>query len=270
MSKTGRALRIAEVEAGLATTRLGTRFYYFSELDSTNNQASRLAAAGAPEGVVVLAEEQSAGRGRLGRHWVSPPGANIYLSAILRPKLPPAHAPQVTLMAAVALSEAITAFSPVVPEIKWPNDILVSGKKLAGVLTEAVSDARKIDFIIVGIGVNVNYSVEFMAPEIRARATSLALLAGHTVQREAFLRRLIHDLDRCYAILEEKGFAALAPLWDARFGLRGRAVRVEMTNGSVCGRALGIDAEGMLIVESGGEHRRIIAGDVIPLDDGET
>jgi BirA family transcriptional regulator, biotin operon repressor / biotin---[acetyl-CoA-carboxylase] ligase len=267
MNDAGSELRIGDVEDTLATKRLGTRFYYFPELDSTNNYARALAQGGAPEGVVVIAEQQTQGRGRLARRWVSPPFVNIYCSIILRPTLPPARAAQITLTAAVALSDTLAGFSPVPPAIKWPNDILADGKKLAGVLTEAVSDSRKVDFVILGIGVNVNYTLEAMPAEIRERATSLSMLAGRTISREDFLRRLIQDLDRCYAILEEEGFAALAPQWDARFGLRGRAVRVEMTDRSITGRALGIDADGLLLVKSGGVPQRIVAGDVIPLDD---
>jgi BirA family biotin operon repressor/biotin-[acetyl-CoA-carboxylase] ligase len=264
----GRELRIRDIENTVATQRLGTRFHYFRELDSTNNYARVLAEAGAPEGEVVIAEQQTQGRGRLARRWESPPYANLYCSVILRPTLPPPRAPQITLAAAVALSDAVAGFSRVPPVIKWPNDILAGGKKLAGVLTEAVSDSRKIQFVILGIGVNLNYALEAMPPEIRRRATSLSLLAGQSVSREDFLRRLIQDLDRCYAILEEQGFAPLAPRWDLRFGLRGRAVRVEMTDGAITGRALGIDADGLLIVESAGERHRIVAGDVIPVEDG--
>jgi BirA family biotin operon repressor/biotin-[acetyl-CoA-carboxylase] ligase len=262
-----RDLCIRDVENALATKRVGTRFHYFPQIDSTNNYARALAEGGAPEGVVVIAEQQSQGRGRLARRWESPPYANLYCSVILRPTLPPPRAPQITLTAAVALSDAIASMSPVAPAIKWPNDILAGGKKLAGVLTEAVSDARKIEFVILGIGVNLNYARAAMPPAIRQRATSLSILAGHSVSREEFVRRLIQDLDRCYAILEEQGFAALAPQWDARFGLRGRAVRVEMTDRAIAGRALGIDAEGLLIVESASGRQRIVAGDVIPVDD---
>jgi BirA family biotin operon repressor/biotin-[acetyl-CoA-carboxylase] ligase len=262
-----RELCIRDVEDGLATKRLGTRFHYFSEIDSTNSYARTLAEGGAPEGVVVIAEEQTQGRGRLARRWVSPPYVNLYCSIILRPTLPPARAPQITLTAAVALNDAVAIFSPVPPAIKWPNDILAGGKKLAGVLTEAVSDARKIEFVILGIGVNINYALEAMPQEIRERATSLSMLAGRNISREDFLRRLIQDLDRCYAILEEEGFSALAPQWDARFGLRGHPVRVEMTDRTIAGRALGIDEDGLLIVEGPGGRQRIVAGDVIPLDD---
>jgi BirA family transcriptional regulator, biotin operon repressor / biotin---[acetyl-CoA-carboxylase] ligase len=263
-----RPLRIRDVEDGLAPRRLGTRFYYFREIDSTNNYARALAERGEPQGAIVIAERQTLGRGRLGRSWVSPPYVNLYCSIILRPTLPPAHTPRITLTAAVALADAVEGFSPVAPVIKWPNDILAGGKKLAGVLTEAVSNSQRVEFVILGIGVNLNYSPDSMPPEIRERATSLSVLAGRRVSREGFLRRLLQDLDRCYGILEETGFAALAPRWDARFGLRGRRVRVEMTDRTIIGRAIGIDADGALIIEApDGGRQRIVAGDVIPIEE---
>jgi BirA family biotin operon repressor/biotin-[acetyl-CoA-carboxylase] ligase len=192
----------------------------------------------------------------------------LYCSIVLRPTLPPAHTPRITLTAAVALADAVEGFGAAAPAIKWPNDILAGGKKLAGVLTEAVSNSQRVEFVILGIGVNLNFPRDLMPPEIRERATSLSDLAGGKVSREAFLRRLIQDLDRCYAILEETGFAALAPRWDARFGLRGRRVRVEMTDCAVIGRAVGLDTDGALIVAlPGGGRQRIVAGDVIPLED---
>jgi BirA family biotin operon repressor/biotin-[acetyl-CoA-carboxylase] ligase len=262
-----RALSIRDVEAGLAPKRLGTHFHYFRELDSTNNYARSLAEQGAAEGAIVIAEQQTQGRGRLGRRWVSPPFVNLYCSIILRPTSPPAFAPQITLTAAVALADAVACFSPVAPAIKWPNDIMIGNKKLAGVLTEAVSNSRKIEFVIVGIGVNVNFSLESMPLEIRERATSLSVLTGRSVSREALLRRLIQDLDRCYGILEETGFAAIAPRWDARFGLRGQRVRVETTDQSITGRAIGIEPDGALLIEAPGGKQRILAGDVIPVED---
>jgi BirA family transcriptional regulator, biotin operon repressor / biotin---[acetyl-CoA-carboxylase] ligase len=262
-----RAFSIREVEKGLAPTRLGPCFHYFPELDSTNNYARSLAERGAPEGSIVIAEQQTQGKGRLGRHWVSPPYVNLYCSIILRPTLLPAHTPQITLTAAVALADALAGFSPEAPAIKWPNDILAGGKKLAGVLAEAVSSSHRVEFVILGIGVNLNFALEAMPAEIRQRATSLSALAGKGVSREEFLRRLIHDLDRCYGILEVTGFAAIAPLWNARFGLRGRRVRVEMTDRTILGRAVGLGVDGTLTIESpDGERHRIVAGDVIPVE----
>jgi BirA family biotin operon repressor/biotin-[acetyl-CoA-carboxylase] ligase len=251
----------------LATNRLGKKIHYFLTIDSTNSHARRLAEQGAQEGEVVIAERQTAGRGRLGREWISPAYVNLYCSVILRPKLPPVHAPQVTLMAAVALADAVASFIPVTPTIKWPNDILVHGKKLAGILTESSCDSEHLEFVILGIGVNLNYPEELMPEAIRQRATSLLIAGRNTIRREAFVQRLIHDLDRCYGILEESGFGALAPRWEARFGLRDRRVRVEIMDAVIFGRAKGIDRDGALIVErEDGDLQRVVAGDVIPAE----
>jgi BirA family transcriptional regulator, biotin operon repressor / biotin---[acetyl-CoA-carboxylase] ligase len=261
-------LRVDQIQGGLGTSRLGKKIHYFIKLDSTNSHARRLVEQGAQAGEVVIAESQTQGRGRLGRPWVSPPHVNLYLSIILRPKLPPVNAPQITLMAAVALAEALSAFIPVLPAIKWPNDVLAGGKKLAGILTESVCHGERIDFVILGIGVNINYPAESMPDAIRKRATSLISLTGASVSRESVVRRLIQDLDRCYGELEETGFQSLAPRWEARFELRGKKVRVEMTDRIIIGTARGIDRDGALILEDGrGELQRVVAGDVVPVGD---
>ncbi len=256
------------IQSELATKRLGTKFHYFQEIDSTNSHARRLADAGAPEGAVVIAEHQSDGRGRLGRSWESPPYCNLYFSLLLRPALAPAHAPQITLMAAVALADTIASFVADRPTIKWPNDILLQGKKLAGILTESSCDAKRIEFVILGVGVNLNFPRERMPETIRDRATSLLEVGGQGVSRENFLRRLIQDLDRCYGTLEDFGFAAIAPRWEAYFALRGRRVRVEMVDEVISGTATGIDGDGALLLEAeDGVLHRVLAGDVIPLGD---
>jgi BirA family biotin operon repressor/biotin-[acetyl-CoA-carboxylase] ligase len=261
-------LQLQQVRDGLITRRLGTNLHYFSEIDSTNSYARRLAEQGAGEGEVIIAETQTRGRGRLGRTWVSPPWVNLYFSVILRPQLPPVNAPQLTLMAAVALTDTIASFIGTLPTIKWPNDILVGGKKLAGVLTESSCDSERIEFVILGIGVNLNYPLALMPEVIRERATSVLILTKNYVSREAFVRRLIQDLDRCYGELEEDGFDSLATRWEALFGLRGKKVRVEMSDGIMIGTAKGIDRDGALILEGEeGKCRRIIAGDVVPAED---
>jgi BirA family biotin operon repressor/biotin-[acetyl-CoA-carboxylase] ligase len=261
-------LQLHQIQDGLVTNRLGKIIHYFSAIDSTNLYARRLAEQGAPEGEVVIAESQTQGRGRLGRPWVSPPYVNLYFSVILRPQLPPSHAPQITLMAAVALADAVAAFIPVAPAIKWPNDILAGGKKLAGILAESACHSDRVDFVILGIGVNINYPFDWMPDLIRQRATSVIILAGETVCREIFVRRLIQDLDRCYGELEEAGFDAIAQRWEARFGLRGKKVRVEMADRILIGMAKGIDPDGALVLEDGqGERQRVVAGDVIPVED---
>jgi BirA family transcriptional regulator, biotin operon repressor / biotin---[acetyl-CoA-carboxylase] ligase len=260
-------LDLDEAQRGLATKRLDVKFHYFCETDSTNTQARRLAEAGAAEGEVVVADAQSQGRGRLGRVWQSPPFANLYLSILLRPNLPPANAAQITLMAAVSLAETVESFLRRPTAIKWPNDLLIDGKKLAGILTEAACDSERVEYVILGIGLNLNYNVHEMPAELRGRATSLAHLTGRALNRESVLRRLIQDLDRCYGELETSGFEALRPRWEARFIWRGRRVRVELGDQVLIGRAQGIEPGGALILEEDdGQRRRIVAGDVIPLE----
>jgi len=261
-------LSLDEIQGALGTKRLGTKFHYFEEIDSTNSHVRRLAETGAPEGEVVIAERQFEGRGRLGRSWESPPYCNLYFSLLLRPALAPVHAPQITLMAAVALADTVAAFVVEPPVIKWPNDILLQGKKVAGILTESSCDAKHIEFVILGIGVNLNFPRERMPETIRDRATSLMEVGGKSFSRENFLRRLIQDLDRCYGILEDFGFDAIAPRWEAYFALRGRRVRVEMVDEVISGTATGIDGDGALLLEAeDGVLRRVLAGDVVPLGD---
>ena len=165
-------LDVAQVQQGLGTSRFGNPLHYFQEIASTNSHLRELAEAGAPQGTVVVAESQTQGRGRLGRRWESPAFANLYLSILLRPKLAPAHAAQITLIAAVALADVVDTYAPGRAAIKWPNDILIGGKKLAGILTEASCDAERVHYVILGIGVNLNYPVAAMPDEIRQRATS--------------------------------------------------------------------------------------------------
>jgi BirA family biotin operon repressor/biotin-[acetyl-CoA-carboxylase] ligase len=261
------ALLPDRIQTNLHTARIGKKIHYFREIDSTNSYACKLAREGAAEGEIVIADGQRQGKGRLGRSWVSPPYLNLYLSAILRPKLAPAQAPQLTLMSAVALAETVRSFILDTPEIKWPNDILVRGKKLAGILTEASCEGDRTLFVVVGMGVNLNFPLETMPAAIRETATSIMSLSEKPVDRESFARRLIHNLDQCYGDLEESGFPSIARRWESFFYLRGKRVRVEWLDGSVSGKALGIDADGALLLEDEqGFSKRVIAGDVIPLE----
>ena len=261
------ALDIAQVQETLSANIFGNPLHYFHEINSTNTHLRELAESGAPQGIVVVAETQTQGRGRLGRRWESPGFANLYLSILLRPKLSPAHAAQITLVAAVALADVVDTYVPGRAAIKWPNDILVGGKKLAGILTEASCDAERVHYVILGIGVNLNYPVAAMPDEIRGRASSLIEVTGAAVSRESFLLRLIQGVERCYGELEQAGFDALAPRWESYFAWRGKRVRVELLDQVTTGTAQGIDRDGALIVmDDGGVAQRIVAGDVIPLE----
>ena len=262
-SAAGLPLDLRSVRDQLVAQRLGTEFHYFAEIGSTNTYARQLAEQGAREGELVIADSQTDGRGRLGRHWVSPPNVNLYISFVLRPKLLPASAPQITLMAAVALAETLQSFLPVPPAIKWPNDITVNGKKLAGILTEMSCGTDAVYFVILGIGINVNYRVDLMPEAIRQRATSVSAECQKKTSREDFLRRLIQHLDRCYGEIEENGFAPLAARWEAYFGWRGQPVRIELLGQVTFGIARGLDHDGALLLEDDhGSLQRVIAGDV--------
>ncbi|MDP6559465.1 MAG: biotin--[acetyl-CoA-carboxylase] ligase [Candidatus Binatia bacterium] len=267
IGSTQQPLDPGELQRAVHTKRLGKKIHYFRTTASTNSEAFELARRGAEEGEIVIAESQTQGRGRLGRHWFSPFDRNLCLSVILRPTLPPADVPQITLLCAVALAETVQSFLDYSPQIKWPNDILVGGKKLAGVLTESSCERDRVLFVILGIGVNINIPIEMMPEKIRDTATSLMMCTGGSVDRLAFANGLIHSLDRCYEDLENNGFAPMARRWDRFFHLRGRRVRVEMADRSVSGKAIGIDSDGALLVEGDeGARERILAGDVIPVE----
>ncbi|MBI4527966.1 MAG: biotin--[acetyl-CoA-carboxylase] ligase [Deltaproteobacteria bacterium] len=260
-------LRVERIQRALKTNRLGNKIHYFHEIDSTNAYARERAQAGGSEGEVVIAESQTQGRGRLGRSWVSPPYRNLCLSVILRPKLAPQDAPQITLMSAVALAETVQTFIPLAPEIKWPNDILVSGKKVAGILSESCCESERLLFVILGIGVNLNTPPEMMPDGIRDRAASVMSWTREPVDRTEFTRRLIENLERCYGDLETKGFPFIAGRWQSFFALRGKRVTVEMLGRTTLGKAAGIDVDGALILEEdSGAVTRIIAGEVVPIE----
>jgi BirA family biotin operon repressor/biotin-[acetyl-CoA-carboxylase] ligase len=239
---------------------LGREHVHLPVCGSTNDEAQRLAVAGAAHGTVVTADAQHAGRGRQGRVWHSPPGENLYLSCILRPALAPAAATAITLAAGLGVADAVQrAGAPAA--LKWPNDVLVHGRKLAGILTEMSTRGERVQHIIVGIGVNLE-SRSF-PPGLGDTATSLALL-GVPVERQRFVAELFSDLETWLDRFFAGGVPALADAWLARaYRSRVRATsRGQMVEGSI----VGLDADGCLLVaDEAGTRHRILAGDVIPV-----
>jgi BirA family biotin operon repressor/biotin-[acetyl-CoA-carboxylase] ligase len=255
-----------EVLCGLATRWLARDYHYLESTDSTNRVAYELARGGAPHGSTVVAEGQSAGRGRLGRSFFSPPYLNLYTSVVLRPSLGLAQAPTVILAAAVAVAEAIAATverSEAV-EIKWPNDVQLGGRKAAGILMELHAEATRVAFLILGIGVNLNVDPECFPEAFRASATSLRAFEGRPVDRVAFARRLYVTLEEIMDLFAKGGFEAVRPRFEARFRMGGRKVTVmEVGRAELRGTALGIDADGALrLRKEDGTIERVIAGDV--------
>jgi BirA family biotin operon repressor/biotin-[acetyl-CoA-carboxylase] ligase len=240
-----------------------------AELDSTQRLARERARAGAPEGTVVIAEAQTQGRGRLGRQWHSPPGVNLYCTLVLRPARSPAVVPQLALVAGVAVADAVRDAVGRPAQLKWPNDVLLDGRKVAGVLTEMEGEADRVTFVLVGIGVNVNLHPADFPPEISGSATSLRAAAGTRVDRAAFTARLLAALEARYAQYLAGGFAAIRPAFEATAFLTGRAVRVSGPEAAAQGRVVGVDDEGALRLEGAdGTALRVLAGEVT-LRDGE-
>ena len=253
----------SEVKPLLQTKWIGRAIHYFHALDSTNSKAYELAVDGAKEGEVVIAESQEKGRGRLGRKWFSPPFLNLYLSIILRPKIPPHQASLITLMAAVATAEAIQKFSNLSPSIKWPNDILLEGRKVAGLLNEIHSEIDRIHFIILGIGINLNMDGKMFSKEIRGKATSLKRELGQAISRKAFLQTLLLELEMWYEIFLKEGPPLVLKAWRDRAQIKGRSVKVTSFEETLTGVAMDVDSEGALILKTEkGEQKRIVAGDV--------
>jgi BirA family biotin operon repressor/biotin-[acetyl-CoA-carboxylase] ligase len=242
---------------------MGKTIHYFQTLDSTNSKAYQLALNGAEEGEVVISESQEKGRGRLGRQWFSPPYLNLYLSIILRPKISPHQASLNTLMAAVATADAIQKFSGLVPLIKWPNDILLRDRKVAGLLNEIHSEMDRIHFVILGIGVNLNMDEKMFSKEIRTVATSLKIETGQTVSRKVFLQFFLQELEKWYSIFSEEGSAVILKAWRDRARIKGRQVKVTSFGETVAGIAIDVDSDGALILETeDGKRKRVVAGDI--------
>jgi BirA family biotin operon repressor/biotin-[acetyl-CoA-carboxylase] ligase len=254
----------SEIKPLLTTKLIGKTIHYFHSVDSTNSKAYQLALAGAEEGEVVIAESQVKGKGRLGRHWLSPPFLNLYFSVILRPSIPPNQASLITLMAAVATADAIQNYSGLLPRIKWPNDILLRDRKVAGLLNEIHSEMDRVHFVILGIGINLNMEGKTFPKEIRSLATSLKQEMGQTISRKVFLQSLLEELERWYDIFLKEGGAAILEAWRDRARIMGKRVKVTSFGETLSGIAIDVDSDGALILKMrDGKQNRIVAGDVV-------
>ncbi len=257
-------LHPAAIAAGMITERVGGTLVTHREIGSTNTAMARLAEAGAEEGTVLLAESQSQGKGRLGRVWASPGGVNLYCSVLLRPPISPFDAPQLTLLSAVAVARTITACSTLVPVIKWPNDILVNGRKVAGLLNEMTAETDRVATVVLGFGVNLNMASEQFPPELRYPASSLFLEGGGRINRIAFTRRLLEELDTLYGRYLGGGYGAIREEWISLCGVINRRVRVDDGGAPTReGVVVGIEESGALLLRrDDGGVESIYTGDV--------
>lgn len=250
-----------EVCPQLTTGFIGHSLHYYTSISSTNNEAKRLADKGCPEGTVVLTEEQKAGRGRLARNWFSPFAKGIWCSVVLRPSFPPQEAPKCTLLAAVAIARAIRK-AGVHCGIKWPNDILYQGRKLVGILTEMNAEMDAINYVVIGMGINVNTTSDEFPAELRGVAASLASIRGQAVSRLDLLISLLRELESLYVAACREGFAPILSEWRTLSVTLGQPVDVFGINRTFSGVALDIDEEGALLVQTEAGLEKVIAGDV--------
>jgi len=263
------SLLASEISHGLNTELVGRLIKNFQQVDSTNNVAKQMLIKNGPggwkklDGLVVVAESQTGGRGRLERSFFSPAGTGIWFSLVLCPPFAPQEAPKCTLLAAVAVTEAMREFG-LTPGIKWPNDIVYEGKKLVGILTEASCDIDRIKHIILGIGINANIKEEDFPEELRGKATSMEIMKGEPVPRVKFLQAVLRSLEKWYKTALEKGFTPVLEAWRKYSVTLGQEVRVIGVHDGdeFTGRAVDIDSYGALLVEKDGEIRTVMAGDV--------
>ena len=251
-----------EIVKGLQTKLVGREIICYDAVDSTNIVLKELARQGAENGTVVVADTQGTGRGRMERAFFSPPGKGIWVSILLRPDFLPQEAPKCTLMAAVAVAQAMEKFG-LRAAIKWPNDILHDGRKLVGILTEMSAEMDRVNYIVIGIGINVNIAEEDFPEELRPIATSLMQMKGEPLSRVAFLQELLRALDVLYADVQRAGFAPVLAAWKKYAVTLGQQVRVLGPGGETFeGTAADIDAEGALLIDTKEGQRRVLAGDV--------
>jgi BirA family biotin operon repressor/biotin-[acetyl-CoA-carboxylase] ligase len=245
------------------TEVVGRDIRVFEQTTSTNDVVEKLARDGAKEGAVVFAESQTKGRGRLGRNWISPARKGLWFSVLLRPDLRPQETTQLTVAAATALWRAIHEQTGLRPEIKWPNDMLIRGRKTAGILTELSAELDRVKYVILGIGVDVNLAAGEFPAELRKTVTSLKIELGEPVSRPELATAILRELDRDYARVCAGQFTAVADEWEEHCTTIGRHVTIQIGDRRVRGRAESLDADGALLLRTEHGHlERIIGGDV--------
>ncbi|WP_312108561.1 biotin--[acetyl-CoA-carboxylase] ligase [Brevibacillus reuszeri] len=256
-------LSAAEIMAGLHTTRIGQTVFAHDEVVSTQPLAHEAAAKGAPEGTLVLAEQQTGGRGRLGRPWHSPKGTGIWMSLIVRPAIPIPKTPQMTLLTAVTIARTIREETGVPVKIKWPNDIFCGDKKVCGVLTELNAESDRVNYLVIGIGLNANSVQSDFPEELSEIATSLRIESGDEVKRVDFIQQFCRNFEEEYDHFLQHGFQRVKQEWEKHSYSIGRWVSVQTISQMFEGRAVGLDDEGVLMVEDrAGIMHKVYSADV--------
>jgi len=258
------ALLADDLLARLGKTKIiGRDIRVFEQTTSTNDVIEKLARDGVKEGVVVFAESQTKGRGRLGRKWISPAHKGLWFSILLRPDLRPQEATQLTVASATALRRAIAIETGLKPEIKWPNDILIGGKKVAGILTELSAEVDRVKYVILGIGIDVNLDAGEFPADLKKIATSLKIESGEKNSRAELAAAILRELDFDYARIREGKFSEIADEWEERCVTIGKNVTVQIGDRKIRGHAESLDDDGALLLRTEhGRLERITGGDV--------
>jgi BirA family biotin operon repressor/biotin-[acetyl-CoA-carboxylase] ligase len=243
---------------------IGRDIQVFEQTTSTNDVVEKLARDGVREGAVVFAESQTRGRGRLGRVWMSPARMGLWFSVLLRPELQPQETTQLTVISATAVRRAVRNVTGLTADVKWPNDLLLAGKKTAGILTELSAELDRVRHVILGIGVDVNVGADAFPPELREIATSLKAESGRHISRAELAVEILRELDADYARVRSGKFSEVADEWEAACVTIGKNVTVHVGDRHFRGRAESLDDDGALLVRSEHGHlERVIGGDVI-------
>ncbi len=263
------SLEREEIFPNLTTSWLARSYHYLPTTGSTNDHGLVLAAGGAPHGSLVVAEEQTKGRGRLKRQWLSSAGRGIYLSILLRDLLPIRVAPQSSFVGSLALVKMLRKEFDIPASIKWPNDVLINGRKVAGILTETQSDQDFSRFIVLGMGINVNHTKEELSGPFRYPATSIAIETGYAVKRQEVLLRFLEGFERDYERFIKNGLAALLPEIEQYTTMIGKTVTVVFGEREITGKACGVSDEGaLLLLGEEGSRESVWAGDVVRIEGG--
>ncbi|MFC4777598.1 biotin--[acetyl-CoA-carboxylase] ligase [Paenibacillus sp. GCM10023252] len=248
-------LSLTELASSLMTKSFGQTIKLYDTIDSTQNKAQQLAEQGAAEGTLVLAEQQLSGRGRMGREWISPSGKGIWMSMVLRPIVPIHYAPQLTLMTAVALCRTLKRHISKEITIKWPNDLLIDGKKISGILLESAAEDERLRYVTAGIGISVNLEAADYPPQLLDKVTSLRIAEGRKLDRMSIITDFLLEWEQLYTLHQDQGFSVIAALWEALSSTLNTPARLITPQGTIEGIPIGLAASGALIVEQANGHR---------------
>lgn len=258
LTKSPDRLTAAELSDGLSTSLIGQHAVFFEETDSTNIQAKRFSEQ--PDGTVFVTECQTGGKGRLGRSWFGPPGVGVWMSLLLKPSLAPEDVPQLTLIAGLAVCRAVRTVSHLPAMIKWPNDVILNGKKICGILTELSAEMEQVNFVVCGIGVNVN--TEGFGGELSKKATSLLIESGTPQDRKAIAQSVLTEFEALYRLFLKEGFSPLLPEYKSFCATLGKDVTISRAGKEESARAVDIDSSGCLVIDQSGTRTSIQSGEV--------